>query len=75
MDRLEGRHVVVTGAGRGIGRAIALRLAAEGARLSLLARGLDGLEATAADAGGAFAAAVDIRDEAQVERGLPVHRD
>jgi NAD(P)-dependent dehydrogenase (short-subunit alcohol dehydrogenase family) len=70
VDRLEGRHVVVTGAGRGIGRAIALRLAAEGARLSLLARGLDGLEATAADAGGAFAAAVDIRDEAQVERGF-----
>ena len=70
MGRLEGRHVVVTGAGRGIGRAIALRLAAEGARLSLLARGAEALEATAADAGGAFTAAVDIRDEAQVEQGF-----
>lgn len=70
MRRLEGRHVVVTGAGRGIGRAIALRLAEEGARLSLLARGRAALEATAADAGGAFVAAVDIRDAAQVEGGF-----
>ena len=67
---MEGRHIVVTGAGRGIGKAIALRLASEGARLSLLARGLDTLEATAAEAGGAFAAAVDIRDTEQVERGF-----
>jgi len=37
------RHVVVTGAGRGIGKAIALRLARDGARLSLLARGVDAL--------------------------------
>lgn len=61
---------MVTGAGRGIGKAIALRLASEGARLSLLARGLDALEETAAEAGGAFAAAVDIREEEQVERGF-----
>ncbi len=75
MGRFEGRHVVVTGAGRGIGRAIALRLAAEGARLSLLARGREALEATAADAGGAFVAAVDIRDAAQVEDGFAAAAD
>jgi NAD(P)-dependent dehydrogenase (short-subunit alcohol dehydrogenase family) len=49
---VEGRHVVVTGAGRGIGKAIALRLAREGARLSLLARGVDALSATASEIGG-----------------------
>jgi NAD(P)-dependent dehydrogenase (short-subunit alcohol dehydrogenase family) len=75
VRRFEGRHVVVTGAGRGIGHAIALRLAEEGARLSLLARGLDALEETAADAGGAFAAQVDIRDAEQVERGFAAAAD
>src|SRR5215216_8089665 len=35
MERLEGKRAVVTGAGAGIGRAIALRLAGEGARIAL----------------------------------------
>jgi NAD(P)-dependent dehydrogenase (short-subunit alcohol dehydrogenase family) len=38
VNRLEGKHVVVTGAAKGIGLAIAERLAAEGARLTLLDR-------------------------------------
>lgn len=45
--RFHGRHVVVTGAGTGIGRAIALRLASEGARVSLLARDVGRLEEAA----------------------------
>ena len=35
MERLEGKRAIVTGAGNGIGRAIALRLASEGARIVL----------------------------------------
>jgi len=71
--RFAGWHAVVTGAGTGIGRAIALRLASEGARLSLLARDRPKLEKTAREiraAGGteALALALDIRDRAAVER-------
>lgn len=70
MTRFSGRHVLVTGAGTGIGRAIALRLAREGARLSLLARSLERLEATAAELGGAHVVSCDIRDREQVERAI-----
>jgi NAD(P)-dependent dehydrogenase (short-subunit alcohol dehydrogenase family) len=38
VKRFEGRHVAVTGAARGIGLAIAERLASEGARLTLIDR-------------------------------------
>lgn len=69
MQRLEGQHVVVTGGGRGIGRAIAERVAAEGADLTLLARDLEPLERTAAELGAA-AAACDIRDRVQVEEAF-----
>jgi len=45
--RFSGRHVLITGAGTGIGREIARRFAREGAALSLLARDVQRLEATA----------------------------
>jgi len=61
------RHIVVTGAGRGIGKAIAVRLARDGATLSLFARGADALEQTAEEVGGAFTRGVDIRDASQVD--------
>jgi NAD(P)-dependent dehydrogenase (short-subunit alcohol dehydrogenase family) len=59
VNRLEGKHVVVTGAGTGIGRAIALRLADEGARLTLLARDESRLRDVVP---GAATKSVDIRD-------------
>ena len=63
MNRLEGKHVVVTGAGTGIGRAIARRLAEEGARLTLLARDESRLRDVVP---GAVTKSVDIRDHGAV---------
>ena len=72
---MKDRHVVVTGAGRGIGKAIALRLARDGARLSLLARGEDALAQTAAEIGGAFVHGLDIRDGVQVDAAFAAAAD
>jgi NAD(P)-dependent dehydrogenase (short-subunit alcohol dehydrogenase family) len=55
VNRLEGKHIVVTGAAKGIGLAIAERLAAEGARLTLLDRDLPRFD-------GATIRVVDISD-------------
>ena len=65
-QRLSGRHAVVTGGGVGIGRAIAERLAGEGASLTLLAPNLEELEAVARSLG-AGAAYCDIRERAGVD--------
>jgi NAD(P)-dependent dehydrogenase (short-subunit alcohol dehydrogenase family) len=70
--RLRDRHVVVTGAGTGIGRAVALRLAREGSRLTLLARRRDRLDAVAAEAGGAHVEACDIRDRSAVDEAIDI---
>lgn len=52
MDlRLQGKTALVTGASAGIGRGIALALAAEGVRLAVTARRRDRLEALAKEAG------------------------
>jgi 3-oxoacyl-[acyl-carrier protein] reductase len=57
---LRERACIVTGASRGIGKATALALAAEGASELLIARGPDRLEETAAECREAGAKAVDV---------------
>ena len=69
--RLSGQVALITGGGRGIGRAIALRFVSEGAAVMLAATKRESLEATAAEirkAGGrAATAVVDVADEAAVK--------
>lgn len=67
MGRLEGKVVVITGAGSGIGRATAIRFAREGARLVLAGRRDAALAATAAATG--------IEDVATVSADVTVAAD
>jgi len=68
MDlQLSGRKALVTGASRGIGRAIAVELAREGCDLALCARGTEALEDLAKELGGTvYTQAVDVADEQAV---------
>src|SRR5437773_7125283 len=63
--------IVITGASAGVGRATVQAVARRGARLGLIARGPDGLEATRADAeklgGKALIFPVDVADAEKVE--------
>jgi 3-oxoacyl-[acyl-carrier protein] reductase len=68
MDlQLSGRKALVTGASRGLGRAIAEQLADEGCDLALCARGLESLESLADQLRGrgskVVTSAVDVSDE------------
>lgn len=62
------RVAIITGAGRGIGRATAVELRRRGYALALAARGAAGLDETARLAGGALCLPTDVTDAAQVER-------
>jgi len=63
--KLEGRVAIVTGAGQGIGRAIAEKLREEGASVMVADKNAETAEKTAAEIG-AVAQVTDVSDEAQV---------
>lgn len=71
-ENLEGKVAIVTGAGRGLGRAMAKGLVDAGAAVTVAARTSAELESFVADAkaagGQALACSTDITDEASVER-------
>ncbi|HSY74457.1 MAG TPA: 3-oxoacyl-[acyl-carrier-protein] reductase [Dongiaceae bacterium] len=70
MSQLENQIAVVTGAGRGIGRAIALKFAAEGAGVVCVSRTQENSEKVANEIGAlgkkAWAFALDVADSAAV---------
>jgi 3-hydroxybutyrate dehydrogenase len=69
MGSLDGQHALVSGAGSGIGTAIAAALAAEGARLTFAGRDVARLDRAAAQIGvRADTVVCDVTDEAAVER-------
>lgn len=73
--RHEGKVAFVTGAGSGIGRATALRLAGEGANVACVDLNPDSAQETveliaAAEGGGGLALAADVRERTMIEQAL-----
>ena len=70
MDlNLNGKKVILSGGSRGIGRAIAEKLLAEGAVVAFFARGIEGVENTVSElsaSGKIFGSAVDAADHQAV---------
>ena len=67
MKRFEGKTIIVTGAGRGIGRAIAERFASEGADVLCVWRTREPLEETAALCGSAWVVTGDVSRSEDVD--------
>jgi NAD(P)-dependent dehydrogenase (short-subunit alcohol dehydrogenase family) len=78
-DRFEGRRVLLSGGGRGIGEATARRAAREGADVMLVSRTASEIEAVAAsivaDGGRAWSHVADVADPQQVDAAVTEARD
>jgi 3-oxoacyl-[acyl-carrier protein] reductase len=74
MNRLEGKVAIVTGAGRGIGRATAKLFAAEGAKVAVLSRTPENVDRVVADiqaaGGAALGVPCDISDAGQIKTAV-----
>jgi len=71
LKRFVGRTAIVTGAGSGLGRAVAARIAAEGGKVACLDLVPDAVEEAARDVGGgARAYQVDVSDPASVKAAV-----
>jgi len=69
MSEFDGRVAIVTGASSGIGRSVAQKLAAQGARVTVFARSADKLAQLAAPYGGRMLAVTgDVAELAAIER-------
>lgn len=70
MAQLSGRHALVTGGGRGIGRAVAAALAGAGATVTVLGRQKAALDDAVAAQHAAGAIVADVTDPAAIEAGV-----
>ena len=70
METLQGRHALVTGGGRGIGRAIAASLAGAGVAVTVLGRHEDSLKDAVAAGHAKGYVVADVTDEAAVEAAV-----
>jgi 2-dehydro-3-deoxy-L-rhamnonate dehydrogenase (NAD+) len=75
QNRFQGRTAIVTGGASGIGRSVAARLAAEGARVSLWDLKEDALASARAETHASATYTLDIADANQVDRAMETSVD
>jgi NAD(P)-dependent dehydrogenase (short-subunit alcohol dehydrogenase family) len=68
--RLKGRHAMVTGGGRGIGRAVAAALVGAGATVTVIGRGREALDSAVADGDAHGALVADVTDHGAIRAAV-----